>query len=99
MSAPVVGQPRLRHVETTLRDLGIDRDSTMRVHQAHLEGCATLEEAVDVYRSVFDLHPNATVQVLSRDMRTTIRKNTSSATLVRTPGSTLLLVDEMIVHR
>lgn len=99
MSASAAVRPRVRHVETTLRDLGMDTDSTMRMHQAHLEGCATLEEAIDVYRGVFDLHPNATVRVVSRDMRTTIRMGASGTTLVRTPDSPFLLVDEMVVHR
>jgi hypothetical protein len=94
-----MGGPRLRYVETTLRELGVDQDSTMRVHQAHLEGCTTLEEAVDVYRGVFDLGPTATVQILSHDMRTTIRMGAPGTTIVKTPRSMRILVDEMVVHR
>lgn len=99
MSGAAAIRPRLRYVETSLRELGIPEDSTRPVHQVHLEGCSTLDEAVDVYRGVFQLPDSAGVTVTSDHRRTVIGMGGGGINLIRLRGDHRLLSDEMVVHR
>ena len=91
--------PHLRYARTNLRALGIPQDSRMTVHQAHLHGCASLDEAVDIYRGVFGLSGDAGIRITSADNRTVIAMDGPGATIMRVPGNPLLLGAEMVVHR
>ena len=98
MSAAHAERPRLRYVETTPQALGFPVDSVLTVHQVHLEGCRTLEEAVDVYRGVFGLRDGAGVTVTSDHGDTTIGP-CGGMSLVKVPHDPRLLSADMVVHR
>ena len=92
-------RPRIRYQETNLRALGIPQDSSMAVHEVHLEGFATLEEAVDIYRDVFDLSDRASITITSTPYRTTIDAAGDGIRLVRTRGDHRTLSAAMVIHR
>lgn len=100
MSGAAAGRrPRLRYVETSLRALGIPQDMARPVHQVHLDVCGTLEEAVEIYRDVFELPERASVTITSIHGRTVIGMGGDGINLVKLRDDHRLLSDEMVVHR
>lgn len=92
-------RPRIRYAETSLRALGIPQNSDMKVHEVHLEGFDTLEEAVGIYRDVFALSDRASVTITSTPCRTTIDAGGDGIRLVRTRGDHRTLSAAMVLHR
>lgn len=92
-------RPGIRYAETSLRALGIPQDSAMTVHQAHMHGYGTLEDAVDVYRGVFGLSDRASVRITSTPERTVIGTGGDGIRLIKVPGNHRILSDEMVLHR